>query len=462
MAGKQFDRSYDPTFDSRAAELSQAATVQQEAADAADGATTNVATPVGGHGSAGGDPGAIEQIGNDLSEAAEDALLAAAAAAAAAAPPVAAAAAVIDQAGEAVDLAEDAGEAVGDALDDLFGGGHETGGSTFAVDPNAAPPTEDPGDVMTRAEASWKAQARVTEAKYGEVGNAGPERHGDFGDFRQQDIADHDTHAQADTTLHLDPGLAGPGATGGNAVTAPDGAMEPVAGLSPEVAIGADVTAGVPLGAPDDVFEPVTVSDSHVTLAADVPVDPGMAGPAAAGGNAVTAPDGTMEPVTGLNSDVAVGADPVIDVDQLLSPEHAPAPVAFGADVELNPQPIPPGIDLHPPSPIAPTLGAEVELNPQPIPPGIGADIGEPAAAAVYQESVDNSSIIIVGGAEAPLIADDDTLGFDSGHVGIADSQLEQDIASTLAADSDGPDLGRIGIEEESIDVGITEDEFDG
>jgi hypothetical protein len=40
---------------------------------------------------------------------------------------------------------------------------------------------------------------------------------------------------------------------------------------------------------------------------------------------------------------VVVGGDPVVDVDQLPTAEHTTADVPFGSDVELNPQPIPPG-----------------------------------------------------------------------------------------------------------------------
>jgi hypothetical protein len=40
---------------------------------------------------------------------------------------------------------------------------------------------------------------------------------------------------------------------------------------------------------------------------------------------------------------VEVAGDPVIDVNQLPTADHTPADVPFGSDVELNPQPIPPG-----------------------------------------------------------------------------------------------------------------------
>jgi hypothetical protein len=40
---------------------------------------------------------------------------------------------------------------------------------------------------------------------------------------------------------------------------------------------------------------------------------------------------------------VKIGGDPVIDVEKLPTADHTPADVPFGSDVELNPQPIPPG-----------------------------------------------------------------------------------------------------------------------
>lgn len=65
----------------------------------------------------------------------------------------------------------------------------------------------------------------------------------------------------------------------------------------------------------------------------------------------------------------------------------------FGSDVQLNPQPIPPGLDVHPPVPIT-----QAEA---------GADIGEPLVdAAAGAQSTTDSSIIIVGGAEAPVFSD--------------------------------------------------------
>lgn len=62
------------------------------------------------------------------------------------------------------------------------------------------------------------------------------------------------------------------------------------------------------------------------------------------------------------DSHVVVGGDPVIDVNELPTADHTPVDVAPGSDVELNPQPIPPG------------------------------------KAADSSSDVDDSSIIIVGG----------------------------------------------------------------
>ena len=47
---------------------------------------------------------------------------------------------------------------------------------------------------------------------------------------------------------------------------------------------------------------------------------------------------------------VAVGDGPDIDADDLPTADHAPADVPFGSDVELNPQPIPPGRAVAPSS----------------------------------------------------------------------------------------------------------------
>ena len=54
-----------------------------------------------------------------------------------------------------------------------------------------------------------------------------------------------------------------------------------------------------------------------------------------------------------------------------------------------------PAVLEHP----GPPDGSDVELNPQPIPPGLDADVGEPlTSAAPEAPRISNSSIIIVGG----------------------------------------------------------------
>lgn len=207
----------------------------------------------------------------------------AAAAAALATPPIAAAAAVIDSAGDAVELAGDAVKGVGNAVDDLFGGSDEQPGqSTFPVDPNDpgyAPGYLRPGspEAVAAQQAAADAaamQANLDEAKHGEVDAAGAARRGTFGDFRQKSVGDHQKHTNADPSLNLSEGIAGPGA---------QGALD------------------------------------------------------------VGAPDGSMEGVATLDGNVAIGANPATPVDPRDVPDHDPAVVPAGSDVELNPQPIPPG-----------------------------------------------------------------------------------------------------------------------
>lgn len=53
--------------------------------------------------------------------------------------------------------------------------------------------------------------------------------------------------------------------------------------------------------------------------------------------------DPRAEDVSQSAPHVKVGGNPVIDVDGLPTADHTPADVAPGTDVELNPQPIPPG-----------------------------------------------------------------------------------------------------------------------
>ncbi len=495
MPGKRFDTSDDPTFDLRAAEIAQAATVQQQAADASDDPITDLATPQGAPGD--DDPGTLEQIGNDLGSAAEDLLLAGLAAA----PPLAAVAAVVDKGEQLLEAAEDGAKWVGGALDDV--GGLFTvdqvvvGESTFPVDPKAVPMTREEVEAKVAAIMAEGDAVRANQERFDELGggngyvfNADPNGiEAPLGDIRLQDTTNLDdqatTHAAPDLLIASD--IAGPGAAAGAVTSAPDGVTEPVTGLNPDVAIGA---AGDVMGAPDGVMEPVTGLSPDVAIGAlgatDVdqlptadyePVDvpPGadvQLNPQPIPPGADLYPPGPI-----IDELDAVGDAPAIGADVQLNPQPIPpgmgadigAPVAFppgpatiGADVQLNPQPVPPGADLHPPGPIideldaagaAPAIGADVQLNPQPIPPGMGADIGEPLAGATAADapSVGDASIIIVGGAEASVLAGD------TPELAPAD-----DIASTLADDADGPSFRAHGIDEAQIDVGITEDEFDG
>ncbi|MGZ5410869.1 MAG: hypothetical protein ACXWDJ_12825 [Aeromicrobium sp.] len=53
--------------------------------------------------------------------------------------------------------------------------------------------------------------------------------------------------------------------------------------------------------------------------------------------------DPRVEKISQSDPHVVVSGDPVLDVDQLPTADHSPADVPLGSDVELNPQPIPPG-----------------------------------------------------------------------------------------------------------------------
>ncbi len=181
---------------------------------------------------------------NDSSDPAfEDALLAAAVVAA---PPVAAAAAIIETGKDAVEFAGDAAGEVAGAFEDLFGGGDDVppGTSTFPVDPNAPAPSETAEEANARGD-----DIRANQAHFNELGGGGGWVFN----------ADPDVHTQVDNSLDLDSGIAGPGAAGGNAVGAPDGAYEPVSASQPHIGIGF-IPEGADVGAPDDVFEPVSES----------------------------------------------------------------------------------------------------------------------------------------------------------------------------------------------------------
>ncbi len=200
---------------------------------------------------------------------------------------------------------------------------------------------------------------------------------------------------------------------------------------------------GAEAGAPDGVFGPVGDSDPHTSV----------------GGAGAGAPDGAYEPVSASDPHTSVGGEVgfVPAADDLPTVDGVQTEVPFGSDMQLNPQPIPPGIDLHPPGPIAPA-DAEVSLNPQPIPPGIGADIGEPVteAAASAGPDVAATSIIIVGGLEAAVGAD---LGGSADAVSLNPQPIPPGMGADIgepvadAAASAGPDVADSSI----IIVGGTE-----
>ncbi len=501
MAGTKFGDSFDPAFDVRVAEISKTAPVHQESADAADGGNVNVSAPVAQPGGA-DDPSTIEQIGGGLEDAAEDALLAAAAAA----PPVAAAAAVVEQgealldAGkDAVDFAGDAADEVGGALDDVFGGDDDVppGTSTFDVDPNDpgyVPGYLQPGspEAVAAQQAAADAaerQADISAAKAGNVEDASAQMGGIYQDPRYEEVPDNTAHTQVDNSLDLESGIAGAGAAaatvaapdgvfepvsvsdahttvGAGDAGAPDGAFEPVSESDSHTSVGFVPTGAGDAGAPDGVFEPVGSSDPHTSVGgggdagapngAFEPVSASDSHTSAAGGAGdIGAPDGTFEPVSESGSHTSVGFVPV-DPDELPSADHAPAEVPFGSDVQLNPQPIPPGMDGP---------KADVALNPQPIPPGMGADIQEPVAdvGAAPAPSVTDSSIIIVGGTEAPTVdvADAPAEAPVIADVEVHDAPME-DVASTIDVETDGPSYGAADNHDTPLEVGIAEDTLDG
>lgn len=447
MVTNRFDSSHDPAFDLRAAELSQAATAQQQES-----------TSDGEH------PGAIEHTGDDLLSAAEDGLLAVATPAAA--PVVAAVAAgqaVLDAGTDAYDLARDATDAIGD----VFGGGDEhPGESTFPVDPDAAPESDEEyaakmqhaKEEMDKGKAAFDKSVRLWDERHDGVQELDLHRHGDpLGDIRLQDSSGIDSQVAvgAAPNLDLEPHVVGSGAIGGAVTSAPAGAMESVAALSPEVAIGASDATG--------------------------------------------APDNATVPVEELRDHVAIGAQPAVQVTQLPTADHAPATVPFGSDVQLNPQPIPPGIGADIGEPAAaheaagggdssiiivggtpsasaphdmhgehvgsfPPIGTHVQAHPQPI----GAEIGEPAAPSAtgdHVPSAADASIIIVGGAGAGVAA------HDAVHVIAVDvAPAEHDVASALEAHegthtdalSETPAFHGMDIHEAPHDASITADELDG
>ena len=190
---------------------------------------------------------------------------------AAVAPQVAAAAAAMDKAGDVVDAAKDAGTWVGGAIDDVFGSGDEhPGQSTFPVDPNAVPESEE------------EYQAKMVEAEeaMNKSGAAGAKAK-DLWNDRHQDVeyaterseaADVTWSARKARSSHVE-----------------DTGMEIHGGLFD-----------------DPRREDVGASDPHTT------------------------------------------ASGVIDAERLPIPDHAPADVPIGSDVELNPQPIAPGKATEP------------------------------------------------------------------------------------------------------------------
>jgi hypothetical protein len=140
---------------------------------------------------------------------------------------------------------------------------------------------------------------------------------------------------------------------------------------------------------PDDTHDFVTGLDDTVEQGAfggSGLLDPAMVGSGAAGADDVLAPDGTITDLA------AVDADP-----------------AFGADVSLNPQPIPPGVPD----------GVEMDDTP----------------------SLDDGSIIIVGGDESPF---------------------EDDLATVLAEDASGPAFGAFAADDGPVQVSMSEDDWDG
>lgn len=213
---------------------------------------------------------------------------------AAVAPQVAAAAVAIDKAGDLVDAAKDAGTWVGGAIDDVFGGGDEhPGESTFPVDPNAAPETEE----------EYEAKMVRAEEEMNKTGAA----------FRKSERLWRGRHSDVEHAVQ-----------GSEAADVKWAARKARAGHVQDS--GTDVQGGA---FDDPRMEDTSASDPHTK----------------AGG--------------------------VIDVDQLSTADHTPTDVAPGSEVELNPQPIPPG------------------------------------KAADPLSEVDNSSIIIVGGKPAARRAKD-------------------------------------------------------
>jgi hypothetical protein len=317
-------------------------------------------------------PGAIEHAGADVLAATEAGLLAAAAPVAAPVVAVVAAGeAVIDAGKDVYNVASDATDAIGD----IFGGGDEhPGQSTFPDDPNAPKPT--PEEYAAQREAALEARrAEVREHERLRAVHDGA-KEGNVDDA-------HSDHFSVFQNEH----------------------HQLVGNLDDHVVAGAMTGSGL------------------------LDVQTGVVGTGAAG--ALGAPDNVMVPVGELPDHVAIGADPVIGVPTLPVPDHAPADVPFGDDVQLNPQP---------------------------IPPGLGAHIGEPAPqVADHQAHGQEAGIIIVGGHEAPLLLDHPDAHDIAAHM----TPIEHDIASTLTEHSDGPAFHAVDIHDAPVDLGATDGELD-
>ena len=81
-------------------------------------------------------------------------------------------------------------------------------------------------------------------------------------------------------------------------------------------------------------------------------------------------PDQGLLPETNLKrSRVTLAINQVVKEAKLMSKNHSEeTAIDPGIEVELNPQPIPPGVGETTDQPLPP--GIVVELNPQPLPPG--------------------------------------------------------------------------------------------
>jgi len=100
---------------------------------------------------------------------------------------------------------------------------------------------------------------------------------------------------------------------------------------------------------------------------------------------------------------VTLAINQVVKEAKLMSENHSEeTAIDPGIEVELNPQPIPPGVGETTDQPLPP--GIVVELNPQPLPPGPGEVTDQPLPPGIVVEL--NPQPLPPGGEEVQVLLD--------------------------------------------------------